>query len=125
MKIFKISELNDQTELESIIDGFTSKYKGLDLWVFENDMKIFINEIRIPVEMRRQGIGKEIISVLKDFASKRGKPLVLSPQAEKGYKKKLDDWYKSQGFVENKGRNKDYRISDPFSRTMYWKNENI
>ena len=71
--------------------------------------------------MRHQGIGREIIKVLQDFAQKRGKPISLHPVSEYGYKKKLNDFYKGQGFIPNKGRNRDYTISDPFAATMYWR----
>ena len=127
MRIYKISQLKDpdiekaNAQLQAIIEKFKSQYKGLDLWAFEDNNRIFLNSIKVPLEMRRQGIGREIIKVLKDFAQSRGKPLVVSPEAEKGYKSKLDNWYRDQGFIDNKGRYKDYEISEPFGRTMYWR----
>jgi len=129
MKIYRIAQdFSNNAELEKsnqelqlIIKDFEVKYPGIELWVFENEFKIHISELRVPLEMRHQGIGSEIIKKIKEFAAQRGKPLTLAPQPEYGYKKKLDDFYRGHGFVPNKGRKKDYRISDPFARTMYWK----
>lgn len=115
-------EMEDgNAKLEILIKELQNKYSGLELFVSEHINKIHIHELRVPLEIRHQGIGGEVLRVIKEFAVTRGKPVTLSPQAERGYKKKLDNFYKDNGFVDNKGRNMDYSISYPFGRTMYWK----
>jgi GNAT superfamily N-acetyltransferase len=129
MKIYRISQEfsidpeieQANRELRSIIKDFEQMYPGLDLWAYETEFKIQVDSIKLPKELRRQGLGSEIMKALQDFATKRGKPIVLHPEPERGYKKKLDDFYKGHGFVDNKGRNRDYQISSPFGRTMYWR----
>jgi len=108
-------------ELKALTTSLESKYPGLELFVYENEYKVKLDMLRVPLEMRHRGIGSEILRVIKEFAQKRNKPLVVHPEAERGYKKKLDSFYRDHGFIPNKGRNRDYRISDPFAATMYYK----
>jgi GNAT superfamily N-acetyltransferase len=84
-----------------------------------HDDAIYIQIITIKKEFRGQGYGKKIIKEIKDFADKYDLTIYLSPEPEKGYKEKLSKFYKSHGFVDNKGRKKDYRLSSMFGRTMY------
>jgi hypothetical protein len=55
------------------------------------------------------------------FADKNNLYITLSPQSERGYKDKLDRFYKALGYVVNKGKNKDYRLSSPFEKTLFRK----
>lgn len=121
MRIYRISERIDQTQFENLREELLEKYPGLDFFVYEQPEKIYISHIKVPKEMRGSGIGTEVVNRVKEIAAGRNKPVVLHPEAERGYKKKLDDFYKRLDFVENKGRNRDYSLSDPFARTMYWK----
>jgi hypothetical protein len=53
---------------------------------------------------------------LSNLADKLGKTVILTPSSDfGGTKTRLVKFYKSHGFVENKGRNKDFTISE----TMY------
>lgn len=104
-----------------IISEIKRKYPFAEIYAYENDNQIYISQIRIPEEQRGQGIGKDIIEMIKKYASEIQKPVVLSPESEKGYKKKLEKFYKNLGFVHNKGRNKDYHLSKPFAATMFWR----
>jgi len=131
MRIYRIVEGYSEEQRAELAEGnrlltelmnqLESKYSGLELFVSESINKIHIHELRVPLEMRHQGIGGAVIRAIQDFAITRGKPVTLAPQAERGYKKKLDNFYKGHGFVNNKGRNMDYSISEPFARTMYWR----
>lgn len=38
--------------------------------------------------------------------------ITLTPQAEPGYKGKLDQFYDRLGFKRNSGRNRDFSVSD-------------
>ena len=52
---------------------------------------------------------KELI----DYGNSSGKPIVLTPSSDfGGNKSRLIEFYKRFGFVENKGKNKDYEISE-------------
>ena len=53
---------------------------------------------------------------LSSYADRQGKRITLSQAPEKGKKQKLANFYKSHGFVPNKGRNKDFTTRDTHIR---------
>lgn len=108
----KVKELEKSLELEY------PEIQDLHLYIKSNG-SLFIGSIRVKKEHRRKGIGKTIITKIKKFADENNLVISLAPEAEPRYKEKLDRFYKSLGFVANKGRKKDYRLAAPFSRTMY------
>jgi hypothetical protein len=66
--------------------------------------------------LRDQGRAATAMQSLLYYADQSGKRIDISPTDEFGAnKKRLVAWYKSLGFVENKGKNKDFAIS----ATMY------
>jgi GNAT superfamily N-acetyltransferase len=105
----------------SIIPEIKKQYPFVELYAFEDDNQIYISSIKVPEEQRRKGIGRDIIHWIKDYAYEQQKPVVLSPEAERGYKKKLEKFYKNLGFVHNTGKKKDYKLARAFAPTMYWK----
>lgn len=107
--------------MDEVIQYIKSLYPQVDIYVTENDYKIHLMSIEVPPEDRSKGIGTNILNILKDYSVKVGKPIVLTPEAERGKKAKLDKFYRSSGFVHNKGRNRDFRLSNTFGPTMYWR----
>ena len=55
------------------------------------------------------------------YAQSVGKPIVLSPQPDKGKKAALERFYKNLGFVHNRGRHRDYSLSNFGGPTMLWR----
>jgi GNAT superfamily N-acetyltransferase len=114
-------------ELQPIVDKFEKELeaefpqlKVLDLFIKSNG-SLYIGNIYITPEFRRQGIGSQIINRIKQFADKHNLIITLSPEPDRGFKAKLDKFYKSHGFIPNKGRHKDYRLSNMFGRSMFRK----
>lgn len=100
--------------LQSIKD----KYGGvLEKWsVFEYENEIRVSLVVIKEDERGKGYGRDIFEALNEYADSTGKTITLTPDSSFGTSKSaLVRFYRSLGFVENKGRNKDYEISD----TMY------
>ena len=123
--IFETWAPDPKTELESKIQQLEKdlerehpEISDLHIYLAPNN-SLYIGSIRIRPEHRKQGIGRKVIQKIKDFADVHRLVISLAPQAEARYKEKLDRFYKSLGFVVNKGRNRDYQLSDPFGRTMY------
>jgi GNAT superfamily N-acetyltransferase len=110
-----------QDDIQKLVDFFLEKYPGLVLRINEYENKIKLDKISVPVALRNQGIGTEIINVLKEYSQRVGKPIVLNPEPEKGKKGALQRFYERNEFVDNAGRKKDYDLTDTFSRTMYYK----
>jgi predicted GNAT family acetyltransferase len=76
-----------------------------------------VSRIVVPKGQRGQGIGAKVMEEIVSYADSNNKKLVLTPSKDFGGTsvKRLTDFYKRFGFVENKGKNKDFTIRD----TMY------
>jgi predicted GNAT family acetyltransferase len=105
-------------ELQNIIDKWTNQ--GITLFVYERDDKITLDSLIIPKEIRKQGIGTQIMQELINYADSVNKRIELSPGQKDPYhgttsQNRLIDFYKRFNFLRNKGRNKDYSTT----HTMY------
>jgi predicted N-acetyltransferase YhbS len=107
--------------MEKLLNQLRVEFPSVDIDAYESKEKIELMNIKVPKEQRGMGIGTNIIQRLQKYAAAVGKPIVLRPQPEKGYKQALDKFYKTLGFVKNKGRNIDYSLSSPTASTMYWR----
>ena len=93
--------------------------EGIKNDLFEKGNVITLSRIEIPKEKRGQGLGSQFIKELTDYADKAGKTVALTPSTDFGAssKSRLVDFYKRAGFVLNKGKNKDFSISEEMIRT--------
>lgn len=95
---------------------------GLDSFDLSvNGDDITLSMFEVPKAKRKQGIGSSAIEDLVDFADANGKRIKLSPDSknqERGTtsRTRLIKFYKRFGFVENKGRNKDFTIRESLLR---------
>lgn len=100
-------------------DELSAKY-GVELELQDNktDNSISIPKIVVPKDQRNTGLGTKVMEEVVQFADRAGKRLVLTPSTSFGGSsvKRLVDFYKSIGFVENKGKNKDFTIRDSMYR---------
>ena len=77
---------------------------------------VTLDKIIVPEEQRGQGVGTEIMQRLTDWADANGKTIAATPSSDfGGTKSRVRALNKRFGFVDNKGRNKDFEISE----TMY------
>lgn len=85
-----------------------------------HDGHINLQTLIVPKELRGQGVASAMINDVKHYANIHRVKIILNaePLDKSTKKKKLIDFYKSHGFVENKGRNKDYSLGG-FGNTMY------
>jgi GNAT superfamily N-acetyltransferase len=107
------------------IDDFAAnleKKHGLSkLHLYERrDGSINLSQIEVPKANRKQGIGSGALQDIVDYADSQGKRVVLSTaqkfSGSTTSSARLKKFYKRFGFVENKGRNKDFTISDSMYR---------
>tara|TARA_R100000315_G_scaffold53131_1_gene26855 strand:- start:683 stop:1927 length:1245 start_codon:yes stop_codon:yes gene_type:complete len=89
--------------------------KGVKLDVSEN--KGVLNLSRIVVPEKNQGVGTAIMKDISDYADRTGQTITLTPSKDFGGSSvsRLKDFYRRFGFVENKGKNKNFEYRD----TMY------
>jgi len=110
----KVKKENVEKHRLSLKD-IEEKYKDyLDKFsVFERKDHINVSLVVVKKEYRGQGIGRDIFNDIIEYSNLVGKSITLSPDSKFGTSKaKLSKFYKSLGFVLNKGKNKDFSISD-------------
>jgi len=109
MSWYKRAQVN---ALQEILNRWTSQ--GIVLSVFEGDDYLTLDSIIIPKRDRKQGIGTQIMQDLTSYADQVGKLFKLTPGVKGDYqgttsRNRLVDFYKRNGFVQNKGRNKNFQ----------------
>lgn len=78
---------------------------------------ISLNKIIIPEEQRGTGIGSQVMKKIIEYADANQKIISLTPTEDYGGKKsKLIKFYKNFGFVDNKGKNKNFETTDTMIR---------
>ena len=111
--------------LNDLIDWVRSTWPQVTFYLrwdrrIEETPAIVLSKIVVPRGQRKQGVGTAIMQALVQFADEKGVRLALSPEADRELgttsRTRLVRFYKRFGFVENKGRNKDYRISEAMYR---------
>ncbi len=105
-------------QLESVKD-IEAKWTamGANVFLYEKGDTITLSKIVIPKERRNEGAGSAFMQDLIQYADKTGKTIKLTPSADFGGSvSRLKEFYKRFGFIENKGHNKDYAISELFYR---------
>jgi GNAT superfamily N-acetyltransferase len=112
MRTYKEFIFESQEVLNKISSAWERKHPGMKLHVY-NDQSgdINLHSLEVPKHKRGQGIGSRAMKGLANYADRQNKRITLTQQAEKGYKGKLDKFYRDKGFRPNKGRNKDYTTS--------------
>lgn len=105
---------DDFEQLKSKLDDM-----GVDHYIHHHKPSNTLTVSKIVVNKNERGGGKgsAAMKLITDHADKHGKRITLSPSKDFGASSvdRLRKFYRGHGFVDNKGRNKDYRISE----TMY------
>jgi GNAT superfamily N-acetyltransferase len=114
----KWEEVKEATPKQALADlRGEAKGLGVRLDAWGGDGKINLGRIEVPKEKRGQGLGERVMAKLLALSDKHGQTLTLTPSGQWGGSvPKLRKWYKRLGFVENKGRRKDYEISEAMYR---------
>ena len=110
----KLMEKREKTQDGDTLDNVSDKYKkdGVETDLMDTRQGIELSRIVVPKEKRGEGIGSEFMSDLISHADRKGKRIVLTPATDFGASSvaRLKEFYKRHGFVENKGKNKDFSI---------------
>jgi len=106
-----------ETEVEPIdfSKQIEKKYNvTLDLLGTLEKNDISLSRIVVPEGKRGEGVGTKVIADIIEYADRNNKRIVLTPTKEFGATsvKRLKDLYKKFGFVENKGKNKDFTTKE-------------
>ena len=91
---------------------------GVEVSISEESDKITLNKLIVDKDARGSGKGSEYMNTLTEYADATGKRITLTPSKDFGGSSvsRLKAFYKRFGFVENKGKNKDFEESDSMYR---------
>jgi GNAT superfamily N-acetyltransferase len=101
------------------------KQLGVDEMISERDNEIHVGKIVVPKDSRGAGTGTRAMQLLTEYADQTGKRIVLTPSKDFGASSvaRLKTFYKRFGFVENKGRNKDWTTRETMIRQPHQRSE--
>ena len=101
---------------DDVADALKRYDNSVDARIGANDRSITLSKIIVDEAERGKGIGSDFMGDLTNYADQKQLPIQLSPTSEFGSSpKRLKEFYKKAGFIENKGNNRDFEISE----TMY------
>lgn len=112
---------NPDMKPDQFSEHLAKKY-GVDLdIVLTRNGDIRLQHIAVPKDKRGQGVGSSVMDEIARYADEQGKRVILNPAVKDDNfgttsRSRLVDFYKRHGYVENKGRNKDFAISDGMFR---------
>lgn len=124
----QLVKLDDQPDsFRDYLNTFTNhlkdklKLKSLVMFPGHNEDDIRLDSIIVPKESHGRGVGTEALEHITRFADVHGKRITLTPAQKDTHhgttsQNRLIQFYKRFGFVLNKGRHKDYSISDMMYR---------
>jgi len=116
-KAEKIKPLSKKPNIENAL---IKKYPNIDLDIYETDKGLTLSKIVLPKDDRNKGIGSKILEDLTAYADKNNLTIGVTPDSTfGGNKNKLKSFYKKFGFLDNKGRNKDFTFRETMVRQPF------
>lgn len=106
----------DKRTLKDLV--YPWEQSGVDVSISENKGTLTLSRIVVPKGERGKGVGTGFMKDLANYADDTGQTIRLSPATDFGAtsKDRLKKFYKRFGFVENKGRNKDFTSMESMYR---------
>lgn len=100
-----------------IEDALRAKFPDVKLTITESPSGLTLNRIEVPKGSRNSGVGSAVMAEVTKMADAAGVPVRLSPSGDFGGSvPRLRDFYKRFGFVENKGRARDFDTTESMYR---------
>jgi len=111
----QMNEDISDNDVRSFAKHLETQYELQDLWLSNQESRnaIELSSIIVGKENQKSGIGTSVMNDIINFADQHGKIVILDPGLRDSAhgttsKSRLVKFYKRFGFIENKGRNKDY-----------------
>jgi len=119
----------DAPSIDDFRESLIEKYDLKTLSMFESRGDLRLDVLITHKKDRNKGTGTKVMQEITDYADQNSLRILLSPAVQDDFqgttsRSRLVKFYKRFGFVENKGRNKDFRISegmyrDPETNTLF------
>lgn len=114
----KADLLKEARKFKSANDLMKAKHPNIDFSIYEKDNEITLSKIVVPKEVRGNGAGTKAMEDLITYADIKGKRILLTPSKDYGASSvsRLTDFYKRFGFIENKGKGRDFSTRESMIR---------
>ncbi len=114
MRFKEFYKLNEN--VIGLSDELKKKYNLTDVRLYEKGNGLILDMIVVPKGERKSGIGSKVMSEIVEYADSKGLRILLTTAVKDDYHgttsmNRLKLFYKKFGFVENKGRYKDFTTS--------------
>ena len=108
---YKLNESEDS--LEKFQESLLKKFPLEHLRLYRKGSDLILDMVVVNKSERMQGIGSKVLEEICDYADQNHLRILLTTAVKDNYHgttsmNRLKDFYKKFGFVENKGRNKDF-----------------
>ena len=110
--------VTEAIEEDVTLDDISKKYEDVTLDVFEKENVLSLDKIIVPEGNRGEGIGSNVMQDLIDYADKNNLKIILTPSKDFGATSvtRLKKFYKQFGFIDNKGKNRDFSHKESMYR---------
>ncbi|SEO56110.1 GNAT family N-acetyltransferase [Acinetobacter sp. yr461] len=115
----QVAQPEQTISIDDFAKGIKKQY-GIELGLKGSPSSnvLSLHKIVVPESVRNQGTGTKAMQDILNYADSQNKTIALTPSSDfGGNKNRLTSFYKKLGFVENKGRNKDFEISESMYRS--------
>lgn len=117
-----ISESVERATVVAFSQNIKAKYELEKLSLSVHGTNLHLGMMVVPSNDRKSGVGTQVMNDLCAFADRNKLTITLSPASVSdsigaSSSTRLIAFYKRFGFVENKGRNKDYSVSESMYRS--------
>jgi len=107
-----------ENNIENLIKQIENEGAQIGIFIDSKRKILSLLKLIIPKEFRGSGTGAKIMNMITKHADDKNLTIVLTPTTDFGAPSisRLIKFYKKFGFVENKGKNRDFEISDDMYR---------
>jgi len=106
-------------EVEGLYNQIKSQYPDVKFGLQVHPNRIHLDTLIVPKEQRGKGIGTDIMRQVTSAADKNGWLMSVTPSTDFGSSMSaLTKFYGSHGFTPNKGRKKNFEISEAMIRNF-------
>lgn len=115
--LFSLNSPLDGLSAQEVAAQLREAHPGLKLDLMSKGSRATLSRIVVPDNGREEGTGTQVMRHLARWADANGITLALTPSSDfGGNTRRLRDFYKRFGFIDNKGKKRDFEISEGMYR---------
>jgi GNAT superfamily N-acetyltransferase len=113
-----MAEMDENEALAALRNGWSPLGVKIDAYLNPRNRTVSLTKIEVKKDLQKTGLGTKAMEDLVAYADQYGLMITLSPSTDFGASSvaRLRRFYERFGFVQNKGRNRLFEISDSMYR---------